>query len=114
MVNQSLGNFKTNTNITITQITPNALGIVANHKSGIVTIRGYAWTQTSGTQNTEILTIPTDYAPKGYDMVTAGGLTNNGTDFIGYGITSLNTYGELNIKYSTNVGFVFFDFCYAI
>ena len=88
--------------------------ITANYKSGIVTIRGYVWSPTSGTQDMAILTIPKDYAPKDCDMAVAGGLTNNGTDFIGSGITALNMNGKLSIKYSTNVGFVFFDFCYAI
>ena len=113
-VNNSLNNFKTNTNIPITQITPNSASIIANYKSGIVTIRGYAWTPTYGPQNPAILTIPKDYAPKGCDMAIAGGLTNNGTDFIGDGSTSLNIDGKLNIKYSTNDGFMFFNYCYAI
>lgn len=113
-LNSNFNTYKTKTNITVTKETPYDLACVANYKSGFVTIRGYAWTPSSGVQDTSILTIPTTYAPIAYAMNIVGGLTNNGTDSIGYGIASLGTDGKLNITYSTNSGFVFFDFCYAI
>lgn len=114
MLIQSLNSLSERKDITVTRKTPNDLSVVADYKSGLVTIRGFAWTHSTGTQNTIILTIPSKYAPRTYSMYTAGGLTNDGTNIIGYGITSLNPNGTLSIKYSTNSGFVFFNFCYAI
>lgn len=113
-VNNSFNTYKNKINIAVTRVTASVLECVADYKSGIVTIRGYTWTGTSGTQKTAILTIPKDYAPKNCAIQKAGGLTNNGEDIIGYGIATLTPDGKLNITYSTNVGFVFFDFCYAI
>lgn len=110
----NLKDFTSKKGISVTKKSPNDVVYVAYYESGIVNIRGYAYTPTSGIQNTAILTIPTVHAPKDCGIYTSGGLSGNGSDMTGYGITSLSTDGKLNIRYSTGVGFVFFNFCYTI